>query len=806
MSLFVWNCRGLRSASTVRRLREIISIEAPSIIFLSETKCMDSYIDWLKDHLSYFGVAVSAIGLALLWRKDVAVSLLSFCPSYIDVLVQFTANSVQWRFTGFYGHSVVTMRTLSWRTLRQLRLHSSKPWLVAGDFNKVTIPSEFDSAHLRAEPQMRSFRKALEDCELHDIGFSGFPFTWCNKRKYPDTVRARLDRAVATTPWSQLYPTALVKHLSHGPSDHLPLLIAAKRPSAEVGPFHQHQTLLLGEFRTGTLRFSMLRLLRNGRKTALFATSVPDQTYMDSILDVIPCTVTATMKATLERPYTAAETYWPVVGPATTNAVLKLLNHGIMEPGMNHSYIALIPKVADPQEPAQFRPISLSNVVYKIASKMVAIRIKPIMEKIVSKEQAAFFSGRSITGNILLAYEVNHSIKAARRGYSSYGALNLDVSKTFDRIEWPFLEKVLRRHGFPDSTIATIMLCVTSASYSILINGSPEGHVTPTRGIRQGDPISPYLFILCSDTLSRLLNEESVRNPDLGKINLEKSSLSIPSESDTHYKHLLSVAAGVPLADALGRYLGLPSLIGMSKKAAFRDLRDRIQNRIFHWHTKFLSKAGKIVLIKAVLQAISTYAMQCFRLPTTMITELNGLFSNFWWHDRGRPKMHLLAWNELCQPIIRGGLGFRNLAIFNKALLAKQCWRIFTRQELLISQLLKGKYFRNTSFLQAPLGRSPFIHMAQHSLGTGIIGFRRPDLSAHLLVSDLIDQNVSDWNRGLTCMVFKPATYLGLISDGQHHHEFLEAALENCPTAKDHPFCMEVMPAHSTDKNSPEAA
>ncbi|EPS70146.1 hypothetical protein M569_04614, partial [Genlisea aurea] len=106
-------------------------------------------------------------------------------------------------------------------------------------------------------------------------------------------------------------------------------------------------------------------------------------------------------------------------------------------------------------------------------------------------------------------------------------------------------------------------------------------------------------------------------------------------------------------------------------------------------------------------QAIPTYAMQCFKLPASFISEVNGLLSSFWWNDRGRQKMHLLAWEKLCQASSRGGLGFRNLTIFNKALLAKQCWRIFTKPELLLSQLLKGKYYSSTSFIHAPLGRSP---------------------------------------------------------------------------------------------------
>ncbi|EPS63383.1 hypothetical protein M569_11401 [Genlisea aurea] len=1008
MSLLAWNCRGLRSASTVRRLRDVISSDAPSMIFLSETKCLASHVEWLKECLSYFGVAVSATGLsgglALFWRKDVCVSLLSFCSSYIDVLVRLTPTLPEWRFTGFYGNPAVQLRPRSWDLLRQIRHHSICPWLVAGDFNEVVMQNEVESLNSRPASQMRAFRDALLDCQLQDIGFTGFPFTWCNKRKAPDTVRARLDRAVATTTWNNLFPRAIVKHLPYGSSDHLPLLIfldpaapTSIRPNKRRFKFEAFWTTIPGcadvihqswapnsqptnfNYRIQKTRMSLLKWyqskvgpiksrlqkiateldllarqsitddikhcesalkeeqaslwkqeemywkqrgkihwLRCGdRNTAffhasasekrtqnriagiknahglwitrgpevittmlsyyqdLFTSSPPDPIEMERALSIIPRTITDDMRAILERPYNAAEVwpavrrmkplsspgpdgfppvfyqkYWPTVGQATVEAVLKLLNNGVMEPQLNHSHIVLIPKKSNPQEPAHYRPISLSNVAYKIASKMVANRLKPIMERIVSKEQAAFLSGRSITDNILLAYELNHSIKLARRQSKRYGALKLDVSKAFDRLEWPFLEQVLRRHGFPASTTDTIMRLVSSATYSILINGSPEGHIVPTRGIRQGDPMSPYLFILCSDTLSRLLHEEGAHNPDLGiqlsptvpkishllfaddtlifsaatltamegirsvltryaaisgqLINLEKSALSVPSEADPHYRQLLSTAVGVPLTDSLGKYLGLPSMIGISKKAAFRSLKDRIQGRILHWHTKFLSKAGKMVLIKSVLQSIPSYTMQCFKIPTTLIRELNSLFSQFWWSDRGHSKMHLLAWDKLCEAPVQGGLGFRNLTTFNQALLAKQCWRIFTKDDLLLSRVLQGKYYKNTSFLEARLGRNPSftwrsLLTAKNLLLSGLRWrpgdgvhinvwnspwlpragsfkpmFRNPALSPHLRVSDLISPDTCDWNRSYIQQVFLPAdaaTILSIPLGSSGHHD-----------------------------------
>ena len=126
----------------------------------------------------------------------------------------------------------------------------------------------------------------------------------------------------------------------------------------------------------------------------------------------------------------------------------------------------------------------------------------------IDESQSAFVPGRLITDNVLAAFETMHCIDQRRKGKEALMALKLDMSKAYDRVEWGFLEAMMRRLGFHDRWVSLMMMCVTSVNYSVLINGVPKGNIIPPRGLRQGDPISPYLFLLCAEGLTAMLKKE----------------------------------------------------------------------------------------------------------------------------------------------------------------------------------------------------------------------------------------------------------------------------------------------------------
>ncbi|KAL6210288.1 hypothetical protein ACLB2K_015521 [Fragaria x ananassa] len=328
------------------------------------------------------------------------------------------------------------------------------------------------------------------------------------------------------------------------------------------------------------------------------------------------------------------------------------------------------------------------------------------------------------------------------------------MSKAYDRVEWSFLEGIMRQMGFDRRWVEMVLRCVQTVSYSFVVNGEVRGMVQQQRGLRQGDSISPYLFLLCAEAFSLLIMEAEARGhlhgvkicpraPTIShllfaddsfvffrateeecetvrevllkyemvtgqQVNFQKSCVSFSRNVTLEQQVELATKLGITRVPKHDKYLGLPTEVSYSKEEAFGYVKEKIDKRARGWREKTLSIAGKEILIKAVLQSIPNYVMSCFELPKHLCNAIHSSLARFWWgdNDNGK-KIHWLSWDKLCVPKSEEGMGFRNMTYFNRALLAKQGWRLLRRPDALVARLLKAKYFSDTDFLHATCGSDP---------------------------------------------------------------------------------------------------
>ncbi|KAJ0588293.1 putative RNA-directed DNA polymerase [Helianthus annuus] len=335
--------------------------------------------------------------------------------------------------------------------------------------------------------------------------------------------------------------------------------------------------------------------------------------------------------------------------------------NGEISNGSSSSFIALIPKVKDPVSLGNFRPISLVGVISKVISKVIANRFRKVLDGVISNSQSAFLSGRYILDGPLI---VNELITWVKKRKDRAFLFKIDFEKAFDNVRWSFVVNVLHQMGFPSTWVKWISGILKSARSSVLVNGATTFQFRCEKGMRQGDPLSPFLFLVVMEALSRMLSRakeagiiKGIPTPNNGpvishllyaddaivlgewcreelgnvlrilrcfflcsglKINLDKSSLFGIGVNSDDTKEMAFEFGCKP--DSLPFiYLGLKVGANMNRISNWQPVYEAFRSRLSSWKGHLLSIGGRVVLIKSVLESLPSFYFSLYKAPKKVI-------------------------------------------------------------------------------------------------------------------------------------------------------------------------------------------
>ncbi|PKU64267.1 Putative ribonuclease H protein [Dendrobium catenatum] len=423
---------------------------------------------------------------------------------------------------------------------------------------------------------------------------------------------------------------------------------------------------------------------------------------------------------------------WLITGPLICKAVKSFFAKGYLPNKVKASAIALIPKFAHASNISDFRPIALCNVFYKIISKILASRMKDIMPFIIGNNQGGFIKNRIATDNILLASEILLDFKLSAK--MKLLCAKLDIRKAFDSVSRDFILVRMKQKGFPPQFINWIKVCISDIHFSICIDGALEGYFHSSSGIRQGCPLSPYLFCIAMDAFSCMIDNPSSNDRFIGIQRKEMAlthllyadDLLIFGEASSlnctvlmgildsfakmsgllvnHEKSKLIISKAIPntlaVCEALNlnslgdkmTYLGIPISVKKLCSADFQPLLNSISNHLAGWKARLLSIAGRLQYIKYTIYNTISYWIRGTILPKSCIKSLCRMCSRFlFFGDSGIKKLQLISWKRTCRPKHLGGLGIPDLASLQFANSCSLVFRFYNSKSILFD-FLYAKY------------------------------------------------------------------------------------------------------------------
>ncbi|KAK2659274.1 hypothetical protein Ddye_005807 [Dipteronia dyeriana] len=329
--------------------------------------------------------------------------------------------------------------------------------------------------------------------------------------------------------------------------------------------------------------------------------------------------------------------HWETIREDPKRFIKEFHKDGSTVKDLNHIFLALSQKVLNPVLMGDFRLISLIVDMYKILAKVLSNRIKKVMKSIIEESQMTFVKRHQITDSFVIAREI---INKWRKDQVGGLLVKLYFENAYDSVDHGFLDYMLRYMGFRDKWRGWICNCILSPLLSVLVNGNPTSQFGVERGLRQGDPLFPFLFNIVVEGLSSLI----LKAVNLGMVQREDFG-------------------GFPLGSR------------PCSKIFWKSILDKVEKILAPWKCKFLSKSDILTLIKVVIASIPIYFMFVFKMPSGITQKIKKLQRSFFWGDRlGKRKIHVVNGEMVRRSKARGGLGIGSIEIKNMGLLAKWIW------------------------------------------------------------------------------------------------------------------------------------